>query len=102
MIKIVADNFVQEDAVQTFIELAAELVKKSRKEEGNISYSLYEDLSDPSHLTFVEEWKDSDAIRAHNASEHFTKIFPKLGALCVQESIINTYKEVTFPFSLIS
>jgi len=102
MIKIVADNFVREDAVQTFIELAAELVKKSRKEEGNLSYNLFEDLSDPSHLTFIEEWADSDAIRAHNASAHFTTICPKLGALCEQEGIISTYKEVTFPFSLIS
>lgn len=102
MIKIVAECFVREESVQTFIETAAELVNKSQKDDGCISYGLFEDISNPSHLTFIEEWRDSDALQAHNASEHFTRIFPKLGALCEQESVINMYKETTFPFNLIS
>lgn len=94
MIKIVAKNIVIPAKKQTFIETAKELVEKSRMEEGCIAYSLHEDMNDGNILTFIEQWKDQEAIDLHNQSEHFTSIVPKLGELSVGAGEVNLYKEV--------
>lgn len=56
MIKIVAENYIKEEHQKEFLKLTKELIILSREEAGNISYHLYQDIQDPSHYTFVEEW----------------------------------------------
>ncbi len=94
MIKIVAVNYVKPDKVEEFKALAKDLVKGSQAEEGNISYTLNQSISDPTVLTFIEFWKDKAAIESHNASEHFTTICPKLGEFCAKDMDITIYTEV--------
>ena len=93
MIKIVARNPVSNENKSKFIETAKELIEKSRKEKGCISYNLYESL-DGKYLTFIEEWKDEKAIENHNNSEHFKAIVPKLGELTSGDKDVILYKEV--------
>ena len=81
-IKIVARMPLPAENVEKFIALAAELVEKSQAEEGNIHYSLNVDSKDPCLLVYTEIWKDEEAIRIHNASEHFTRLVPQLRAMC--------------------
>ena len=78
MIKIVAEHFVKEESRDSFIVLARDLVNESRKETGNISYHLCVDRADQLHFTFIEEWQDTNAIKAHNSSIHFSRIVPQL------------------------
>lgn len=94
MIKIVAKSIVKEGKKAEYIKTAQELIKKSREEEGNISYSLLEDIKNEDVLTFIEEWKDMKAIEFHNNTEHFKTIVPMLGALREGPSEVNLYKEV--------
>lgn len=94
MIKIVADNYVAKENKEAFLALAKPLIKASQAEAGNISYGLYEDIKDETHLTFIEEWKDDSAIASHNGSTHFTQTFPELLKLCVKQGNVNLYKEV--------
>ncbi len=47
------------------------VVEGTRKEAGNISYILYQDVNNPLKFTFVEIWKSQAAIEAHNSSAHF-------------------------------
>ncbi|MBQ3424287.1 MAG: antibiotic biosynthesis monooxygenase [Clostridia bacterium] len=96
MIKIVAVMKIKAEYVDTFKTLARELVEKSRAEEGNISYSLNELIGDPATLAFIEVWKDQAAIDTHNATEHFTRILPKLGELCESAQPGNLFTEVEF------
>ncbi len=93
MIKIVAKNTVKQENKAKFIETANELIAKSRKENGCISYNLYES-TDGKYLTFIEEWKDEKAIESHNNSEHFKAIVPKLGELIEGDMDVALYKEV--------
>lgn len=93
MIKIVARNPVSSENKAKFIETAKELIEKSRKEKGCISYNLYESV-DGKYLTFIEEWKDEKAIESHNNSEHFKAIVPKLGELTSGDKDVILYKEV--------
>ena len=93
MIKIIAKNPVSSENKAKFIETAKELIEKSRKESGCISYNLFESV-DGKYLTFIEEWKNEKAIEEHNNSDHFKSIVPKLGELTSGEIDVVLYKEV--------
>lgn len=93
MIKIVAKSSVKNENKAKFIEAANELIQKSRKEEGCISYNLYESV-DGKYLTFIEEWKDEKAIESHNNSDHFKAIVPKLAELVDGSMDVALYKEI--------
>jgi quinol monooxygenase YgiN len=93
MITIVAQNTVAADKIEMFKKVASEMVEESRKESGNVSYSLYQDIKNPQVLTFIEVWKDQAAIDAHNRSAHFTGIVPRLGELR-SESEVHLYSEL--------
>ena len=93
MIKIVAKIILKEGKKAEFIKTAEELIQKSRAEEGNISYSLFEDVNNENIVAFIEEWKDLKAIEFHNNTEHFKRIVPMLGELR-EKSEVNLYKEI--------
>lgn len=94
MIKIVAKIVVKEDKIEEFQRMAAELVEKSRAEEGNVSYSLNQGIEDKRQHAFIEIWKDDEAIEKHNASEHFTTLLPRLGEMASEPLTVDLYKEV--------
>lgn len=50
----------------------SDLVEPSRKEEGNISYELFEDQNEPGLFVFVEEWSSTEARDKHH--EHSSHI----------------------------
>lgn len=41
-----------------FLSIAATLVGNTRKEEGNISYTLYQNPENPAQFIFYEEYKE--------------------------------------------
>jgi quinol monooxygenase YgiN len=45
-------------------------------------------------MTFIEEWKDEEAIRLHNNTEHFKTIVPELAKLREGKPEINLYRTV--------
>lgn len=76
-IKVVAENWVKQDAVDQFVAVVEELVAETRaKDEGCLAYGLFRDLADPLHLTVLEEWESQALLDKHAASEHFQRLFP--------------------------
>ena len=96
MIKIIARRVVRPENIQHYEALAKELVEKSQAEAGNVSYTLNKSITDPKVHTFIEIWKDQAAIDAHNASEHFTRLVPRLGALVEQADPVELYTELSW------
>jgi len=94
MIEIVAKNYVKEEFIEEFKRISRELVEKSSREEGCISYHLYEELEPSNILTFIEIWRDMDCIEKHNASSHFTTLVPMLGKLMEKQGEMTMYKTV--------
>ncbi len=78
MILIIAKALVKHENLELFKREALELVKNSREEDGCIEYSLYEDQEKTSVLTFVEKWRDREAIEKHEGTEFFKE---KIGRL---------------------
>ena len=93
MIKIIAKNYIKNDKKEIFLKLAKELIAESRKETGCIAYDIYESI-DGRALTFIEEWKDEEAIKSHNNSNHFKTIVPKLAEFVDGEMDVSLYKKI--------
>lgn len=96
MIKIIARRVVRAEAIAAYQALARELVVKSQAEPGNVYYTLNQSIADPRVHTMMEVWRDQAAIDAHNVSEHFTRIVPRLGALVEQADPVELYTEVAW------
>lgn len=94
MIKIIAKRLVREGCAEEYMQLARELIAASQAEPGCITYTLNRCAENPCLFSFIESWKDQDAIDAHNASEHFTRIVPQLGKLLEINYPVEHYTEV--------
>lgn len=70
--------------------LALSAIEATRKEQGNISYSLLQDPYDDCEFCFVEEWQDQAALKAHTQSMHFLK-WREQGAHMVADRTIKVY-----------
>jgi quinol monooxygenase YgiN len=68
-----------------------ELIEETRKEPGNISYQLFQSVDEPAVLAVFEQWKDQEAIDAHNASVHFGKAQPALKPLQAAPPTMEVY-----------
>jgi len=94
MIKVVAKFEVESDKVDEFKQIASELIDKTRLEEGNISYELYQNNKNEQILTFIEEWKNQKALEAHMETNHLKTVLPKFQKISTTEPEINTYTKV--------
>lgn len=80
MLKVIAEDFIQPDAVETVLPLYRELVACTQREPLCVSYELFVDQKDPGHFVFIELWPDRAALDRHCASEHFQRLVPQINA----------------------
>jgi quinol monooxygenase YgiN len=66
---------------ERFIEVATAMCAGSREDEGCGGYRVYEDLEQPDHYVFVEEWADEDALQRHFAQPYTGSFMRDLGGL---------------------
>ena len=78
---IVAKLSVKPEKIKDFTAAAKEIIEKSNKEPGCLSYQLYQNPYDASKFVFVEEYKNQAAVDSHFATEHFKAFGPKIGDL---------------------
>lgn len=76
MLKVIAEDFIKTECVDTVLPLYRELIAATKREPLCIAYDLYRHEKDPGHFIFIEEWPDHTALDAHCASEHFTRLVP--------------------------
>ncbi|GHV03500.1 antibiotic biosynthesis monooxygenase [Campylobacterota bacterium] len=70
-LKIVAAIAVKQQFQNEIVEALKTVVDATRKEAGNVSYDLHQDLTNPLKYTILEVWKSQAAIDEHNESAHF-------------------------------
>ncbi|MGC6389631.1 putative quinol monooxygenase [Ewingella sp. S1.OA.A_B6] len=76
MLKVIAEDFIKPDYIETVLPLYRELIAATKKEPLCIAYDLYIDEKDPGHFIFIEEWPGHEALDDHCASEHFRRLVP--------------------------
>jgi len=74
-----------------FLSQAEILIKATRAEEGNFSYTLYQNPFNPSSFFFYEEYADQRAISQHANSEHFKAFADAIKDLLAAELNIETF-----------
>lgn len=65
------------------LDLAKQLVEKSLKDEGCVSYGIFQSGTDKRVMMFCETWKNQESLDKHSAAKHFTTIVPQIEALTV-------------------
>nr|WP_283657981.1 putative quinol monooxygenase [Paenibacillus sp. RC343] len=67
----------------------------SQAEEGNVRYTLMQDLNDANAFTMVEEWKDAAAVDFHNKSAHFQAFVAAAKELLAAPLQVNAFQDAT-------
>jgi len=65
---------IKESETARILKLLPTLVEKTKKEEGNLFYAIYQSENDANELLLHERYADADAVEAHKNSEHYQKI----------------------------
>jgi quinol monooxygenase YgiN len=94
MIRVVAKSEIMEGQVEAYQRFAEELVHETRKEQGCVSYELFQDIENRNICAFIEAWEDQAALDRHMKSAHFERIVPQMARLKVRPSEINVYRLV--------
>jgi quinol monooxygenase YgiN len=72
MLHVIAHIRAKRAHVDAVREVLAGFVAPTRGEAGCIVYDLFQNLDDPTHFTFVEEWTGRAALDVHGQSAHIT------------------------------
>ena len=92
MKKIIAAHLtLRPEKIALFLHFTTMLIEKSRAEEGNISYTLYQNPNEPVKFLFFEEWKSQEAIDIHFATEHFQEFDRTIGNYIAAPPVITIY-----------
>jgi quinol monooxygenase YgiN len=73
MIIVLAKVSVKPEKKSALLELARGVMAATQKEEGCISYVLFDHPHDPGRCMFVEEWTSREALAKHAASAHIAE-----------------------------
>jgi len=80
MLKLIAEDYIKLEHLETVKPLYRELVQKTQLEPDCIAYNLFVDQKDPGHFIFIEEWPNELALEKHCNSEHFTRLVPLINS----------------------
>ena len=83
---------VKDGAAQEFINAAGKCVEATRKEAGNVYYTLYTDSANPLEFVVVEEWESKPALDAHMQTPHFAEFGKKIEKLLARPTDIKVYE----------
>lgn len=70
MIVVTGRVQVPEEHRDRFREVATEMCRRSREEDGCLGYRVYGDLEQNERYVFVEEWADDGALQRHFGQPH--------------------------------
>lgn len=80
MIKVIARSIIKENYLPEALHLYQLLVQETVKEQGCISYELFQELDNPNNLTLIEEWNDLEALKRHTETPHFLTLVQQLSS----------------------
>ena len=72
MLHVIAHIKAKREHVDAVRAVLTGFVAPTRGEAGCLVYDLFQNLDDPAHFTFVEQWTDKGALAVHGRSAHIT------------------------------
>lgn len=91
MIKVVAKGLVKKNCLDKVLILYKELVDKTRREDGCLSYELFQDTENPCILTMIETWENRECLEKHFQTAHFRELVPQISECREGKADLNVY-----------
>ncbi|AEW85997.1 antibiotic biosynthesis monooxygenase [Flavobacterium columnare NBRC 100251 = ATCC 23463] len=82
---------VENQYVSLFLEMAKIMIENTRREKGNVSYTLYNEYNDQSSFIFIEEFVDSEAFEIHVNTDYYKEFIRKLTPILKEDPIVKWY-----------
>lgn len=92
MITIISENIIMEQKESEFITIVKQMIEKSRKEEGCISYTLHQNIQNPLYYCIIEQWENEHAILQHNNTKHFKTLVPQMKKCRAEQKQANHFR----------
>ncbi len=87
--------------VETSVEKAEELksiclglIEPTRKENGCISYELYQDTVNPGKFVFIENWQSQEHLDIHLKTPHLVAAGEAFGNIITKELVVMTLNKL--------
>jgi quinol monooxygenase YgiN len=93
-IKVVARVVALSENVEAVKRVLMSLIEPTRQEAGCISYELFQNQTDLTDFTFVEEWESQALLNTHLASVHIAQAQSQLQGLIATAPDIRIYKQL--------
>ncbi|MDO4870316.1 MAG: putative quinol monooxygenase [Bacillota bacterium] len=95
MIKIICKRKIEPAYFEEIFKLYRDTVAPhSRREPGNISYELYQDIDDPYTLILIEEWESEACETYHQQTSHYKKLAEAMKLYKIRSAEIHFLREV--------
>jgi quinol monooxygenase YgiN len=88
---VVARVSVKPEKEADFINVASQLVEKTRQEPGNLFYTLYQSPESKSDFIFYEIYEDEDAFLKHASSDYFAAFSEGIKDLIASDLVVEEY-----------
>jgi quinol monooxygenase YgiN len=94
-LNVVAIAETSPERAEELKEVCLGLIEPTRKEEGCISYDLYQDVTNPGKFTFIENWQSKEHLDAHLNTPHFVAAANAFGKIVTKELSVILLNKLT-------
>ena len=94
-LNVVAIVETSADKVDELKAVCLGLIEPTRKENGCISYDLFQDITNPGKFTFIENWKSKEHLDVHLKTPHLVAAGASFGKLATKEVIVLMLNKLT-------
>lgn len=85
---------ILEEKRDEYLKLMESLVEETRKEDGVLYYSHFEDVQESNTFVVVENYIDEAAINSHMESPHFQNFNNKVKEYVAEEPVIEIAQQI--------
>ncbi len=78
---------------QEYLEYVANLVEKSRADEGCLFYDHVKSLTAPNVYMIIENWTDDAAIEKHNETEHLKNFLENISEYVTEDPVLKLSRD---------
>jgi len=94
-LNVVAIAETSADRAEELKSICMGLIEPTRKEEGCISYDLYQDTTNPGRFTFIENWKSKEHLDVHLKTPHLVAAGAAFGKIVTKEMVVMMLNKLT-------
>jgi len=94
-LNVVAIAETSADKAEELKSVCLGLIEPTRKEEGCISYDLYQDITNPGKFTFIENWESKEHLDIHLKTPHLVAAGTAFGRIVTREVVVLMLDKLT-------